>query len=273
MEKTPKKLNLKKYFDKIYILSYKSEERPEISENRINHLKQQFNLLFTNKFDQKFIEVRTLFNSSLFSDLFKFISSLNKEVNLWDDRSINVTMAHYMVLKEAYQQKYEHILILEDDCKFLKNIQNIKHILDNLPKNYDICQFHSGLNKCSIENINIPNLYMKPADSFIGFFNPVSSACNGYSRIGMKKFIDIFENWKGYKRKFYNKLVCDTFYDQLQDINYYILKNDLCICWQHDVLGKEDVMVDLNHCVFNEYKIDDYFVDNFIDNFADNIVE
>ena len=32
-------------------------------------------------------------------------------------------------------------------------------------------------------------------------------------------------------------------------------------------------MVDINHCVFNEYKIDDYFIDNFVDNFVDNIVE
>ena len=54
--------------------------------------------------------------------------------------ALNCTMGHYEIIKECLAMGYEHVLILEDDCRFHKDSSVIETYLNNIP-DYDICLF------------------------------------------------------------------------------------------------------------------------------------
>lgn len=52
---------------------------------------------------------------------------------------MKIGFAHYMCIKEAYELGFNHVLILENDNIFLKDVNKIEKILNDLPDDYDIC--------------------------------------------------------------------------------------------------------------------------------------
>lgn len=246
------KIDLSKYFDKVYILTYVG-----CHKDKLPNIKKQFEDLFVNEFDSNFINVKYSFNSSLFRDLYTYYLAKNTNLEYLDDHSLNITIWHYLIVKEAYELGYKHILIIEDDINFLKNTNYIANVLNSLPENYDICQLHKGfvyMNSIDLK-VNKHNDYYlnynNQIDSnFYDYIIPVSSACNCFSNNGMKKFLDIFENLETCISHI--PLVCDTYYVKLKDINYYICLADLCICG-----NKENN--DYENCIINNYKESDYF--------------
>ena len=66
----------------------------------------------------------------------------------WNDGkhygNLNCTLGHYEIYLYIKALDYQRVLILEDDCRFLKDINEIEKILDNLP-DYDICLFDKYL--------------------------------------------------------------------------------------------------------------------------------
>ena len=46
--------------------------------------------------------------------------------------------SHYSIVKECYDRGFKHILIMEDDIKFLKDSQTFCSYLSNIPNDYDI---------------------------------------------------------------------------------------------------------------------------------------
>lgn len=248
------KVDLSKYFDKVYILTYIG-----CYKDKLPNIKKQFEDLFVNEFDSNFVSIKYSFNSSLFRDLYTYY--LGKNINLinLNDHSLNITMWHYLIIKEAYEFGYEHILILEDDINFLKNTNYIIDVLNNLPKNYDICQLHKGFfytKSIDFKYVKYNNYYLDYNNQFDNNFYdcviPISSACNCFSNIGMKKFLNIFENIETDNSNI--PLVCDTYYVKLRDINYYICLSDLCICG-------DKMNNDYEFCTMNNYKESDYFYD------------
>ena len=49
--------------------------------------------------------------------------------------------SHYSMVKECYDRGFKHILIMEDDIKFLKDNQTFCNYLNNIPNDYDLLQF------------------------------------------------------------------------------------------------------------------------------------
>ena len=183
----------------------------------------------------------------------------NNSLKYLDEHSLNITIWHYLIIKEAYELGFKHILVLEDDINFLKNTNYIADVLNNLPENYDICQLHKGF----VCRNNIVFNYMKYNDyymdynqqldsNFYDYIIPVSSACNCFSNNGMKKFVNIFEHLITHISNI--PLICDTYYTELKDINYYISLSDLCICGDKN-------NNDYKNCIINNYKESDYFYD------------
>lgn len=48
---------------------------------------------------------------------------------------------HYTIIKKAYLQNVEHLLIFEDDVLFMKDFEYIVNTLDNMPEGWQCCQF------------------------------------------------------------------------------------------------------------------------------------
>lgn len=48
---------------------------------------------------------------------------------------------HYTIIKTAYDLGYEHILVMEDDIRFLKDANIFNMYLKKIPNDYDVLQF------------------------------------------------------------------------------------------------------------------------------------
>ena len=91
------------------------------------------------------------------NELYKYIwSNQSLKANRWWFHligSLNCTLEHYAIYKESIALGYKHILILEDDIVFLKNIKEIEKTINNIPENYDILKFNSYFPTTSEEKL------------------------------------------------------------------------------------------------------------------------
>lgn len=53
---------------------------------------------------------------------------------------ISCLREHYTIIKKAYFENAQSVLIIEDDARFNKDINFIKKFMENIPADYDICQ-------------------------------------------------------------------------------------------------------------------------------------
>lgn len=93
---------------------------------------------------------------------------------------------HYETIKLAYELGVDHILILEDDVRFLKNIDTIKEYLEELPAVADLALF---------DYIHFPNLIKYDITDYFFKFDSYMLFSDMYalSRNGMKYMIDNME--------------------------------------------------------------------------------
>ena len=57
---------------------------------------------------------------------------------------MNVALETNRILKESLLLGYKRILVLEDDVAFLKDLTQLKTILENIPEGYDVVQLDKG---------------------------------------------------------------------------------------------------------------------------------
>ena len=253
------KVDLSKYFDKIYILTYLGCDY----KTKLHDIEKQWNQLFINDFYGDLVEIKYSFNSPLFNRIYDSFKQENSNMRPMNTHELNVTIWHYLIAKEAAAFNYDHILVIEDDIVFLKNLQNIKNILDNLPEKYDICQLHKGyLCLPSIDKSFYMDHELKYNDYFYKVNNEkypyvshVSSACNCLSKDGMNIIIYIFEHWNEFSDN--RKIICDTYYNLLSSsIDYFVAYGDLCLCcYRNETNNSTD-----NKFNLNIYKEEDYLI-------------
>lgn len=99
---------------------------------------------------------------------------------------MKVGFSHYMCIKEAYELGFNHVLILENDNIFLKDVDEIERILNDLPEDYDICFLDKIPSKTAKYEEAIVN--DKVNDSFIDIDKKfyVLANCYALSRKGME---------------------------------------------------------------------------------------
>ena len=56
----------------------------------------------------------------------------------------NCAFEHYTIVKTSYQRGFNHILIIEDDIRFIDNLKLIEDTFSNLPEDYDILKLHDS---------------------------------------------------------------------------------------------------------------------------------
>lgn len=101
---------------------------------------------------------------------------------------------HYSIVKECYDRGLNHILIIEDDIKFLKDYKTFIDFIDNIPVDYDILQFGgftTDPNAISILKKYNENIYWtKHRD--IGLWN---ASMYALSRKGMEYYIAFMDKF------------------------------------------------------------------------------
>lgn len=174
-----------KYFDKIYcihLIEYKerfNEIKNELERVGIDTKSDYFSWKYTTR--NKMYQY--IYNNPNFPQL---------NVNYITDAIKNCTMAHYEIMCECKAFGYERVLILEDDIRFLKNVDEIETILNNLP-NKDIVlldkwTFNKDMYRDLITNHKINDYYAEYDHDF------TSCACYSLTAKGIDAIMFIQEH-------------------------------------------------------------------------------
>ena len=128
-----------KYFDRIFCVFFlPNKERLE----RIRKELDRVGILTSSNFEWRFTVPSKLDN----------IIHASFENKKWMESigAVNGAIEQTKILKESLLLGYERILILEDDVAFLKDLNAIQKILDDIPDGYDIIQCDKGIGRKQI---------------------------------------------------------------------------------------------------------------------------
>lgn len=118
-------IDWKKYFDHIYCIHYLPyKERYRKCVDELTRVGIRESGIFSWKLT---------WDSPLFDKLYQVCNAAPSV------GCMKIGVAHYMCIKEAYELGFNHVLILENDNIFLKDVNKIEKILNDLPDDYDIC--------------------------------------------------------------------------------------------------------------------------------------
>lgn len=109
--------------------------------------------------------------------------------------TFNSGMGHYRVIKTAYELGCGNCLVVEDDVRFLKDLNLLSDIVNDLPEDYDIALF--DLFKSQKMPMTEVMHYIndcKASKYWRRFRNMRSFACYAMSRKAMGRFIRLFES-------------------------------------------------------------------------------
>ena len=127
----------------------------------------------------------------------RLLACLNRNRCVTDVGTFSCTMGHYSILKTAYELGISHVLVLEDDIRFLRDHVLLQTIIDGLPGDYDFAKFEwypRGSESASyFEKVKSSS----PDGSFWAVLPSSERTCgagmSAYSREGMKWKIDLIE--------------------------------------------------------------------------------
>ena len=112
-------IDWKKYFDHIYCIHYiPYKERYKTCLDELTRVGIRGSGIFSWKLT---------WDSPIFNKLYEVYKSAPSL------GCMKVGLAHYFAIKEAYELGFKRVLILENDNIFLKDLERMEEILDNLP--------------------------------------------------------------------------------------------------------------------------------------------
>lgn len=162
----------------IYIIHYKgaTDRKKYLSEWLENN-----NLKATWMTDPDRREMTEEFISQYYDELCKKEWSsyphLNRQLTKGE---IACSIAHLNVYKDAIKNQHEHIMVLEDDCRFVDNfIVLFNNLMQNIPENYDVLSLGSCCNlRHENGNTTSPTFFKKtPPSGRCAFSNILSLKC------------------------------------------------------------------------------------------------
>lgn len=162
-------------FDKIYVLHLPTDI------TRVNNVKQLL---------EKISNI-TVFNSIYIPKVYNIANLLkNNNMFFWNGlgngTALACTINHYTIIKQAYEEGSNSILILEDDISYN---DEYFYVFNNLPNDWDCIRF------CWVNNIqgNIyyPNKYEYFTKSKLATWG---TQCYALNRKGMKYYLDSMNN-------------------------------------------------------------------------------
>lgn len=117
-------------FDKIYIVSLISNSnRRKFIDKQFQDLGIDFEYIYGVDFHN--LKTDASGNPIQYPDVFYQYRNSNP------DRDFGCALTHYMAIRQAYEFRYDKILIIEDDICLLKNKELIEYYLNNIPHDAD----------------------------------------------------------------------------------------------------------------------------------------
>ena len=148
-----------------------------------------------------------------------FSSILSKQVthDSYHQKMFPIGYNNYRAIKTAYELGHSSILVLEDDVRFLKNIEHLGEAISSIPDEFELVMldknFPSDEFKKFIQEHPSPLRVANKIEwrNFVSFH---SSGCYALSRAGMMKFIVAYEASASNKRvlnndEYFNSRVFD----------------------------------------------------------------
>ncbi len=125
------------------------------------------------------------YDSPFYEHLYKRI----KHADIKGDVPVfKASLAHYECIKEAYELGKEHVLIMENDIVFLKDVDRIAAIVSKMPMDYDIVLFDKFLHLDNSVYQDWVN-HWSINDEYARFSHLWSVGCYALTRRGMEHFI------------------------------------------------------------------------------------
>ena len=118
-----------KTFDQIYCIHYLPYKSRLV---RLNSELSRVGILDSNVFSWKFT-----FDSPFYEKL-RNVCKLVNDVQKTNINFFKVSLAHYAIYREAIEQGFKRILVLENDVVFLKDLNELVNIISNFPFDYDV---------------------------------------------------------------------------------------------------------------------------------------
>ena len=211
------KINWEKYVDKIYCIQYIfNKERTEDLNNELYRV---------DIVQSKLYEVIEQFPSPLYNILFNHFNNYSNMVD--PIKYFNSFIGHYAAIKKAYLENLNYILVLEDDCRFLKDKQQIINILDNSIDKFKKIEGPAIYGGSISYEANGEDC-IKEYDSLYNIFNAgevylAGTAFNIYNRKAMKILIDFVENLNYAIIDQYHVIYANT------DTKFFIINKHICI--------------------------------------------
>lgn len=168
--------------------------------------------------------------------------------------TFKLSLRNYSIMKKSLDLGYNKIMVFEDDIVFLKDINYIKHILDNQDFNCDILLLGPSARFSRLFNDDIHDVYAENVYNFYDYyvtnrnthyFDLYCAGCNIYSRDAMKAYIYIIENICCMSPDLY------FYYEQYHEKNIKIHSTIYPICCQRSDIGETQNFKTVN---INEYR-------------------
>ena len=168
------------YFDKIYCLHYVPfKERKELMD---------FQLRRIGILDSGIFSYYLTYNNALDKKFERFFRYSSEKIK--NDKLINISImfGHYNLIREAYVYGYNRILIIEDDVRFLRDLNKIEQILNKRPQDANIVLYDKFI--YSFDDFN----KLEKVNEFYAKFSCCTSAgCYQLDRKGMERIIELVE--------------------------------------------------------------------------------
>ena len=177
----PDVINWAKYFDHIYCIHYLPYQ------DRLEPLKKELNrvgILNSGIFEFYWTYPYPFYNIIRKTSVLKNILFVNGNVKA----TTNLALTNYRIMKEAYDQDYQRVLVLEDDVLFLHDICKIKEMLEHMPEEWDFIQFDRAYPNEHMKHSPYSDYYC--CDYHGGY---TSAACNAYTKKGLQAGITLME--------------------------------------------------------------------------------
>lgn len=171
---------LKLPFDEIYCINLiEREDRYNKMIKIFNHLGITENVKFHRAVKHPFCDKISTFIRD------------NKLGEIWGN-AFSCTREHYTIIKSAYLRGINTIMIIEDDCCFYKDIQELQKYFDNLPNDWDILRVNCLRGSTEERHFNKPENINKLWDR--EFISTLGTGCYCLNRNGMKYMINYIDN-------------------------------------------------------------------------------
>lgn len=160
-----------------------------------------------------------------------FERALAKSLKMGFDSAayLNMDMSHYRAIKTARELGAKSLLIMEDDCRFLKDVSRLEEGLSALPQDYDVAMLDSFNYWCYREEEHRKLLSGRVNDWWCRCaVKRCSTACYALSGKGIERFVELYEAAAVGKEKL---LVCDQYFEErwLKGLNFYCAFPNLAI--------------------------------------------